>query len=320
MKTSAITLLLALTAASTALAAAPDGYYDSLEGKKRTELRNAARDIVKNHKEIPYGTNTWDAFKQTDVHFVNGRQAWWDMYSDDVTYTINGHSGLNIEHSMPNSWWGGKNADYEAYCDIVNLNPADETANSKKSNYPLGEIRNVTWTNGVCSIGQPVSGQGGGASYVFEPADEYKGDFARQYMYMFTVYNDTGWAARYDWMYDLNSIIFLRPWASQLLLKWSAEDPVDQKEINRNNAIYKVQGNRNPFIDLPELADYIWGDKNDTPFTFGGSSAVDEIGYEADEVAGAYELSGRPVLLDEVGPGIYVVRYKSGKTVKEIRK
>ncbi len=297
---------------ATAFAQAPDGYYDSLEGKKRTELMSAIAKLADGHKQISYGSDTWTAFKRTDVHFVDGRQAWWDMYSDNVVYTADGHEGLNIEHSLPNSWWGKvKNA---AYCDIANLNPSDAQANQRKSNHPLGEISHVTWTNGVSSVGTPVSGQGGGATYVFEPADEYKGDFAREYMYMFVTYqNELTWNPDYDWMYDTKLMTLVRPWASELLIRWSDNDPVDKKEENRNNALYKVQGNRNPFIDLPELADYIWGDK--TGESFHAGSAV-EVVETADEVEAIYDING--VKCDGSKPGLYIVRYKSGKSVKAV--
>ena len=100
-----VTVAAMIAAALTAAAAAPEGYYDSLEGLKRTELRSQAGKIALDHKIIEYRTETWDAFKKTDVGFVNGRQAWLDMYSSNVVYTSKGHTGLNIEHSVPNSWW-----------------------------------------------------------------------------------------------------------------------------------------------------------------------------------------------------------------------
>lgn len=316
MKASHILILAAILGGSLAgMAEYPAGYYDNLEGKKRTDLRNAAKAIVKDHKRISYGSSTWDAFKKTDVHFVNGRQAWWDMYSDEIVFTADGHQGLNIEHSMPNSWWG-KDENGDAYCDIVNLNPSDQTANSKKSNYPLGEVGQAIWTNGVSTVGRPVSGQGGGAAYVFEPADEYKGDFARQYLYMVTVYDDIDWQSRYNWMYDLTSMTFLKPWAATLLLKWCEQDPVDAKETRRNDNVYKVQGNRNPFVDLPELAQYIWGDKSNIPFTLNPTNGVDDTCADSDEVIAVYNLQGVRVNADNAGKGIYILKYKSGAIEK----
>lgn len=304
-------------AAERAEAQAPAGYYDALEGLSRSQLMAKVAEIVGPHTVIPYGSETWDAFKRTDVHFVNGRQAWWDMYSDEVVYTSSGHVGLNREHSVPNSWWGGESGNREAYCDIVNLNPSDETANQKKSNYPLGEVRNVTWTNGVSTIGQPKTGQGGGANYVFEPADEYKGDFARQYLYMFTVYATSApWGARYDYMYDTSRILLLKDWTVELLLGWMASDPVSEKEINRNNAVYKVQRNRNPFVDLPHLASYIWGEKSGQPFELNPDTESGVTRIETGERGlRIYDLQGRECKSENPAPGIYIV-IKDGKAEK----
>ncbi len=248
----------------------PQGYYDSLEGKSGTALKAAVKTVGKRgHRTISYGDKTWDAFKVTDVRVVNGKECWWDMYSSDNVAVSSGHGGLNIEHSVANSWWdGGKN---DAYKDIVHLNPSNATANNRKSNYPLGEIATVTWENGITFVGNPVSGQGGGSKYVYEPHDMYKGDFARAFFYMFTVYDDITWKDDWNWMYDKSSALTLRPWAYQLLLKWAKEDPVSQKEIDRNEGIYKKQGNRNPFIDNPQLAEHIWGSKSNEGFVYDGS-------------------------------------------------
>lgn len=258
-----------------ASAAAPAGYYDSLEGKTGVALKKAVKAIVKNHKEISYGDNTWQAFRSTDVRKVNGVDCWWDMYSSNNVAVSSGHPGMNIEHSIANSWWGGtKNA---AYKDIVHLNPSDQNANSRKSNYPIGEIGTETWNNGVTFIGKPVSGQGGGNNYVYEPHDEYKGDFARVFMYMFTVYDDIAWKSNTNWMYDTSSDLLFKPWAYNLLLKWSANDAVSQKELSRNDGVYKEQGNRNPFIDLPDLAEYIWGSKSGQPYHVEGAHTPDPV-------------------------------------------
>lgn len=271
-----------LTAVS-AYAAIPEGYYDSLEGLKKSELKKAAKNKVRNHTVISYGNSTWDAFESTDTRMVGGRLAWWDMYSPEVVYVSQGHPGLNIEHSVPNSWWGGTKND--AYKDLFHLNPSDTEANSWKSNYPLGIVehvhttgKGVTYDNGVVKVGTPASGDCGGSKWCFEPADEYKGDFARAYFYMFTVYDDIAWqsgSSDRNYMFDGSSWPSLRPWAYEMLLEWAAKDPVDQKEIDRNEAIYKVQHNRNPYIDLPELAEYVWGTKTDQAFHLDGSVTPD---------------------------------------------
>ncbi len=255
-------------AAMSASAAVPSGYYDSLSGLNGSALRKAAKNVVRNHTVVSYGNSTWDAFESTDTRFVNGQNCWWDMYSPNNVLVSSGHPGMNIEHSVANSWWGGTKND--AYKDLFHLNPSNSDANSRKSNYPLGEVGSVTWTNEVTTVGKPVSGQGGGNNYVYEPCDEYKGDFARVFMYMFTVYDDIAWDSAKGWMFDKNSDEIFKPWAIELLLKWHRQDPVSEKEKNRNEAIYKIQRNRNPFIDSPELAEFIWGAYKNDKYEYGG--------------------------------------------------
>lgn len=255
----------------TIFAAPPQGYYNSLEGKSGAELKAAVKAKVRSHKAISYGDNTWDAFKKTDVREVNGKQCWWDMYSSNNVPVSSGHPGMNIEHSVANSCWGG--AKNDAYKDIVHLNPSDATANNRKSNYPLGIVSGTpTWTNGVTIVGHPASGECGGVNYVYEPHDMYKGDFARAYFYMFTVYDDISWITHSDGrsaMYELSGgKAQFKTWAKNLLMRWNYDDPVSTKEQDRNDGIYAVQNNRNPFIDIPDLADYIWGSKQNEPFHY----------------------------------------------------
>lgn len=260
----------------------PTGYYDRLEGLSGAALKKAAKNIAKNHTAISYGDDTWEVFKTSDTRYVNNQLVWWDMYSSNLVAVSSGHSGLNIEHSVANSWWGGTKND--AYKDLYHLNPSNADANNRKSNYPLGEVASLTWNNGVTFVGKPASGTCGGATYVYEPADEYKGDFARVFFYMFTIYDDISWKKDWDWMYDTSSDLILKPWAYELLLKWAKEDPVSQKEIDRNEAVYKAQKNRNPFIDNPSLAEHIWGSMNNQPFHADGSGDVENPDPEVPDI------------------------------------
>lgn len=273
LKEKAATIAIVMAVAVTAHAGAPTGYYDVLEGKSGVTLKKAVKSAAKSHKAIAYGDDTWEVFLESDTHMVGGQRCWWDMYSNNVVAAPNSgaHGGLNIEHSVANSWWGG--AKNDAYKDLMHLNPSNSDANNRKSNYPLGYVSKQTWSNGVTIVGNPKSGTCGGAKYVYEPADEYKGDFARAFFYMFTIYEDIAWMNQSDrnYMYDVTSDLLLRPWAYELLLEWDKLDPVSQKEIDRNEVIYKHQKNRNPFIDCPGLADYIWGNKKNTPFHLDGS-------------------------------------------------
>ena len=109
---------------------------------------------------------------------------------------------------------------------------------------------------------------------VYEPADEYKGDLARSYFYMATRYADV--CANWSGGAFGSTCNGLEPYTAELMLKWHRLDPVSEKELIRNEVIYgnttynmsdKKQNNRNPFIDYPELVEYIWGDKQDVPVT-----------------------------------------------------
>jgi hypothetical protein len=96
----------------------------------------------------------------------------------------------------------------------------------------------------------------GYSGMVFEPIDEFKGDLARTYFYMSVRYynEDTGWPGS-----GMTTGSQLKTWALVMMLQWNSLDPVSQKEIDRNNAVYLFQGNRNPFIDHPGYAGIIWG-------------------------------------------------------------
>lgn len=247
----------------------PAGYYDDLDGKNKSALKNAAGKAVASHKEISYGNSTWEAFASTDVLVIDGKKYWWDRYSPNLVAAPSSHNGLNIEHSVPKSWWGGSSN--SAYKDINHLNPSDQNANSRKGNYPLAPVGQQSWTNGVTIIGKPAAGYGGGATIVYEPVDEYKGDFARIYFYMFSMYPSISWKSGTDWMYTVGETYpQFRQWAIDMLLEWNRMDPVDERERARNEAVFIEQKNRNPFIDFPDLAEYIWGNKMNETFRVDG--------------------------------------------------
>ena len=254
-----------------ASASVPNGYYSTIYGKKGTALKTAIHEVIRPHTQLTY-SSLWNHFPYTDVYpeKYNGKSLVWDMYSDNKNskkyYYYGGTSGLNREHSCPKSWWGG--SQNEAYTDINHLYPSDGEANMAKSNYPLGVVQVASFNNGTCKVGTPQSGMGGGCQSVFEPADEYKGDFARTYFYMATMYQDYTW--KYTYMFSNSSDLTMSQWAYTMLLDWARKDPVSQKEIDRNEAVFLVQNNRNPFIDIPGLEEYIWGNKQGEVLEEGG--------------------------------------------------
>lgn len=251
---------------------AQQSYYSSIDGVKGGEtLKNALHKLIDEKSTVEYGsgsTRTWGAFYTTDFIMEDDKRRVADMYSDTKRYFgSKGKSvdGMNIEHSVAKSWWGGTEND--AYRDLHHLNPSDQEANSRKSNYPMAKLTSVTWTNGIMNVGK--ANIAGSNQNAFEPADQYKGDFARTYMYMFTCYQTFTW--KYTWMvYENSAYPTIKPWAVDLLLKWHHDDPVSQKEIERNNAVYAIQGNRNPYVDYPRLADFVWGDSVDYVFRLNG--------------------------------------------------
>lgn len=285
------------------LADMPRDYYpNSLEGKNGAELKTELHNLLTNHTRLPYGSRdynqiacTWTVFKKSDVR-PNGKV--WDMYSNNSYSFSNGATkGMNIEHSVPKSWWGdaanydGTNAltrfKYDGSYDLHHLTPSDADANMAKSNYPLGVVDSPSFDNGVTKVG---TGQANGrATNLFEPADEYKGDFARMYLYFVTCYQDYSWKSSALSMFAQNSYPTLNAYGQSLLLKWHRQDPVSQKEIDRNNAVYSFQGNRNPFIDYPNMVEYIWGDSTNYEFSFSGqSTSAPSISISNDKIEFGY--------------------------------
>ena len=251
----------------------PDGYYDTVLRKKKAELKTSLHQKIKIASVLSYGGGdgkTWSGFAITDVRPSDGKV--WDMYSN-IDYSFNGNlsvTGMNIEHSFAKSWWGG--SETQAYKDLHHLNPSDAIANQRKSSYMMAVVDStITYNNEVIKVGKTTM-KSGMLLPAWEHADEYKGDFARIYMYMVTAYEDYAplWTNDSEHQLDNNTYPVFEPWASNLLLQWAKQDPVSEKEINRNNEVYKIQGNRNPFIDFPNMAEYVWGDLKYKPFTYNG--------------------------------------------------
>ncbi|MBN2766837.1 MAG: endonuclease [Paludibacteraceae bacterium] len=239
------------------------GYYNNAVGKKQKDLKTALHVIINPHTAIEYYSSA-TSFRTTDWH-PDGY--FWDMYSNVKKTTWSG-SGLNREHNMPKSWFGiasGEESSEPIGTDLHNLYPSERNANSAKSNYALGVVgASPTFNNGVVKVGK--SAYPGYSGTVFEPANEYKGDFARCYMYMVTCYEDyaTRWTSTgVTSMLSNNAYPVFKPYAINLLMEWHRNDPVSSKEINRNNAVDNIQRNRNPFVDFPVLAEYIWGEYQD---------------------------------------------------------
>lgn len=265
----------------------PEGYYDKAEGKADAELKAWLRECIRKHDVIDYGSgsnSSWYVFYYSDQ---NEDGECMDMYCDTwQKFTSPGAvvSGCNIEHSFAKSWWGGKKSD--PYKDCYHLNPSNSTANSSRSNYPLGvpekDFKPQSET-GSLRVGKRWHEGLQMYHYVFEPKDEYKGDFARAYFYMATCYGhdlegnvpdlppydkkkEWGWRLDNDdvgskFAMQNDNYLEFQDWEIDVLITWHRFDPVSEKELNRMDAVSDFQHNRNPFIEYPCLAEYIWGNR-----------------------------------------------------------
>lgn len=250
-----------------------NAYYAQALGKKKAELKTAMHEIIEQADVLYYGSGngkTWYGFYYTDRMADNEVR---DRYSNEHHYfSDNNYSavdGMNIEHSFPKSWWGGDNN--QAYKDIHHLMPCEKKINSSKSNFGMGKVTVVNTNNGCTKVGRGP-GATGSLIQLWEPADRWKGDFARAIFYIVTCYQNLTWQGEQALAsLENNDWPTLQPWAYELYLQWAKADPVDDIERARNEAVYTIQHNRNPFIDLPDLPDYIWGDKTDEAFTIDGT-------------------------------------------------
>ena len=257
-------LLLLWGCLSMAVAQPSEDYYASADGLRQVELKLALKHIIENHSVLEYSRGLAKAYEYVYARDDDSTLVY-DIFSRE-DYQFTPSRKWNREHVVPNSWWNGeRNA---AYTDLFRVIPAESTANRRKSNYPIGVVEQVSWTNDCIKVGIPAEGQGGSYNRVFEPADEYKGDFARIYFYVATCYSDIGWGTRASSKSELNREDWptLNPWLCDMLLQWHNQDPVCEREKDINNRVETLQGNRNPFIDYPSLADYIWGDYVETAF------------------------------------------------------
>ncbi|MCX6231694.1 MAG: endonuclease [Bacteroidetes bacterium] len=265
----------------------PSGYYNNASGLSGTVLRDTLRNIItRGHVKLTYTPGVWNAYYTTDVKPAPSNTIIWDMYSDipggsNYTFTVGTNQCGNAtgegdcysrEHCLPKSWWGGTGITGSSdtqYTDLHHLFPSDQYVNGRKSNYPVAKVGTATYTSSNGSKLGNCNYTGGYTGIVFEPIDAYKGDFARAYFYLACRYHISSWRTGTpgtDAQYVISTTgDTYQQWYINMLLEWNANDPVSQKEIDRNNAIYNTtQHNRNPFIDHPEYVNYIWGAQTPT--------------------------------------------------------
>lgn len=257
----------------------PQGYYDAAEYKADQALRDALHNIIDNHQGFSYtssGTDTWDILKEADADPNNPNNVLliYTRESVDGDQEYAGGSGWNREHV-----WAKSRGDFGTRIpegtDVHNLRASNIGVNSTRLNYAFDDLygpndciscgsnNNLIEDNCYSDICETYGNYYNTSSLIFEPRDEDKGDVARIIFYMDVRYEgDSGEE-------DLEMIDYTLSTSSKLpyhgirstLLQWHQEDPVDDFERNRNDVIYSYQGNRNPFIDHPNLVDYLWGEQ-----------------------------------------------------------
>lgn len=265
-------------------------YYEGTAGLSGYHLKTKLHEIISaktitwNYADLPefYGRTDLDHFYDfdagntlflLDIYSNNPTGSTAYHYTKDNLISSAGVEGLgyNREHLMPQSSF---NSSYPMYSDLFFVIPTDAKINQLRSNYPYGIGGSVTYhtiTNGSrisnnASPNSPYTGR------VYEPVPEFRGDIARSLLYYAVRYE--GKLSTFNHLYsstsgDRNPMDgteekAFEDWYLQLLLQWHKEDPVSEREINRNNLVYQIQKNRNPFIDHPAWAVEIWAQRPGT--------------------------------------------------------
>ncbi|MBE0456397.1 endonuclease [Pseudoalteromonas sp. KG3] len=254
----------------------PSGYYVTTQGLTGYALKSELYNIIKDHNSQGYSA-IWSFYDSAsrDKYFENDNSIL-DRYAENPTaqdsynyvavadqcgtYRSEGDC-YNREHSFPKSWFGGTNEPMNS--DVHHIFATDGYVNSKRSNYPFGEVGSASYTS---SNGSKLGSAASSINYsgtVFEPIDEFKGDFARAYFYMATRYENVIGSWQNNTTYS-NAVLngtsnqVFENWVVTMLVNWHNDDPVSQLELDRNQAAYEHQGNRNPYIDHPEFVEMIW--------------------------------------------------------------
>jgi endonuclease I len=256
-------------------------YYNSIDTGS-VSFVTSLHNLINPHTKISYAQ-----FDETNVVFVSRdtlttKKVVTCVYSgENYVYTPPfAWTTFSREHTYCHSWMPTNPADSPErpeYSDQHHLFPTNQNnANGVRSNHPLGIVTTVTSSYLESKYGKNSSNQN-----VFEPRNSHKGDAARALLYMAVCYNGVD---GYDWTFNhLNTVILPpqneAPQSVDLLIQWHNQDPPDQWEMDRNEYIYSIQGNRNPFIDHPEYVAKI--DFNTlTKRTWGSTLASEPTNYQ----------------------------------------
>lgn len=270
-----ITAVVNVASVEYAVADAVTDYYAEITASGGNALLGQVHDLITTtHTYYSTYANCRDYGTITDPA-LNGEEGVVEFYTHETIKSFTTGSGTGVwnrEHvwckSLSNGLWTTvSNTSRGGGADLHHIRPTESGLNSSRGNDKYGVV-----TNGTAKYSKTTSGTisklaGYAKNDVFEPLDNVKGDVARIIMYVYTHYNKAsnvyGTSTDNDYFGTLNFINVVsansESAAIQLLLQWNKADPVDQIEITRNEAVYSIQGNRNPFIDHPEYADAIWG-------------------------------------------------------------
>ena len=223
----------------------------------------------------------WDIYSNNNTgpepYYFNSSQITPGGFCGSTTPTVDG-TCWNKEHTFPKAWFSSA---YPTYADLFVVRPTDYRLNAKRVNAPYATVAAPTYqfpVNGVYP-GYPIppnpvldklgpsSATGVTIPVAWEPSDAVKGDLARGYFYILTRYQSdlSTWVTAntgtgIEKVVDASNTLypsFNLPYL-KMLYSWHLADPVDAKEINRNNLIYTQQGNRNPYVDHPEYVYEVW--------------------------------------------------------------
>jgi len=223
----------------------------------------------------------WDIYSNNNTgpepYIFNSTQIYPGGFCGATTPTSDGVC-WNKEHTFPKAWFASA---YPAYADLFIVRPTDYRLNAKRVNAPYATVGSATYQfpgvgvypgypmppNPVLDKLGPSNAVGVTIPVAWEPSDAVKGDLARGYFYILTRYqNDlAGWVTAnsgtgIEKVVDAANTIypsFNLPYLA-MLYHWHVNDPVDAKEINRNDLIYTQQNNRNPYVDHPEFVALAW--------------------------------------------------------------
>ncbi len=255
------------------------GYYPStLDGKSGEDLLKALRVAIRSRNNVVQQydeAELWNVFRVTDKR---GDGTVWDIFSENSVDYPNGGvpDGMVSCHIVPPQWTGDTYPYlHDASLDVHNIFPTNAEVAEIKADLIPWEIENVLYDNGAWCMGNCNIAETSIVAY--EPCDEYKGDVARVLMYVAVCYGgELLWQGQSWSIFNNNEFPVFTSEAIPMLLSWSRADPVDDKERGRNDAIFVLQGNRNPFVDFPGICEHVWGKLSDVPFYMGDGAADSE--------------------------------------------